>query len=292
MNLDNSGDVRLVDIRKQYKNIDVLLSVMYSGKRYEIIVEDKIHSSEHGNQLTRYKETLGKDGSDSEISCVYFKTGFQSNYSQVKNAGYRIFDRRQMLHLFGRYVDRTRNEIFRDYYVYWDYVEKYANSYADIPLSQWSDWYQVNGFYEMMQSKIIERKSWWADFGWVNNRGGGFWGLWYGLDNDKISFHETEVTLYLQVETRWNSNHEKYDMSICLKLETVKQKEDIQKLLSDLYGRTQEYGFRKPSRVRKGTHMTIGEVGTTIETVDDAQTAIDKAADGYAQLINSYYKLS
>ena len=49
----------------------MLLSVNHNEKRYEIIVEDKVHSSEHDNQLSRYKTAVNDANSDAIIICIY-----------------------------------------------------------------------------------------------------------------------------------------------------------------------------------------------------------------------------
>lgn len=46
-----------VDIKKQYRNIDILLII---NKQYFIIIEDKKNTSEHDNQIERYKQNLIK----------------------------------------------------------------------------------------------------------------------------------------------------------------------------------------------------------------------------------------
>ena len=42
-----SMDFTLTGIKKQFKHIDVLLSLTYDGREYEIIIEDKIFTDEH-----------------------------------------------------------------------------------------------------------------------------------------------------------------------------------------------------------------------------------------------------
>ena len=51
-------DVESVKIKKQYKNIDVLVEVNDSEV---IVIEDKVKTSSHSNQLERYKDTIDNE---------------------------------------------------------------------------------------------------------------------------------------------------------------------------------------------------------------------------------------
>lgn len=73
-----------ITIRAQFKKADIVI-VLHGAKRI-IVIEDKVYSSEHSNQIENYKKTLKKDLVQSElgikgdiitdIKTVYFKTGF------------------------------------------------------------------------------------------------------------------------------------------------------------------------------------------------------------------------
>ena len=62
---------------RQWENIDIWAEV--NGK-YLIIIEDKTISSEHSNQLERYKEIAEKWCSENKYEtpiCIYLKTGMK-----------------------------------------------------------------------------------------------------------------------------------------------------------------------------------------------------------------------
>lgn len=257
---DKGSNIKLIKIRKQVKNIDVLLTVEYLGKTYEIIVEDKVFTSEHDDQLNRYKNVLKKECPEDALKCIYYKTGFQSDYSNVKKAGYKIFDRARILELFKPYRDSTQNTIFLDYYDYWENYETITNSYRETDLEHWDDWRQINGFFDEMQSELTSHDDkHWAGYGWVNNRGGGFWGFWYGINDDVIVTDEEKAALYLQLEISWNDSNNSYDRDICLKYEIRDEKNKRPgDLCYQIINVMAEYGFYKPSRIGSGTHITIG----------------------------------
>jgi hypothetical protein len=78
---DGSGLV-VTEIRKQYKNIDVLVTV---NDVIYIIIEDKTTSNVHDNQLKRYKEIIEKEEHEAkEIVVVYLKTGFFDNQDKIE----------------------------------------------------------------------------------------------------------------------------------------------------------------------------------------------------------------
>jgi len=188
----------LKEISKQKEKIDVLLTVEYAGEDYYVILEDKVNTYEHDDQLNRYRNAIEKD--EKNVVCIYFKTGFQSDYSNVEKAGYKVFNRKDLIPLL--MSCNSGNSIFLDFRNYWEDFEKITNSYRELPLKAWPDWQAVNGFFEELQD-ILVGKGLWADYDYVNNKGGGFWGLWYGSsDYDKIEKNSISASFYLQIEAK------------------------------------------------------------------------------------------
>ena len=285
---DKGSVLSEIEIRKQYKNIDVLILLKCQGEQYAVIVEDKTHSSEHDDQLDRYRNTVSAMFPDYKLVCVYYKTGFQSDYSKVEKSGYKIFGRKKNLEILGEYVNRTDNDIFKDYYAYWENYEEITGSYRDIEISKWDDGRQVNVFYEYVQDELTNKNQYWTGYGWVNNRSGGFWGLWYGIDDDHIIDEGVEATLYLQVEIQWDYDNNKYAVNICLKLERKDADDNIFALRDKLFGMMGEYGFNKPRNVRTATHMTVGIYDAAYTTYIDLMDAIKEAAKKYTKLIGVF----
>lgn len=50
-----------VEIRREWKNIDILIIIKETDKNIVIAIENKIKSSEHSNQLERYREIIEKE---------------------------------------------------------------------------------------------------------------------------------------------------------------------------------------------------------------------------------------
>lgn len=281
----DQSEMHLVSVEKQVNNIDVLLTVKYKEDTYKIIVEDKTHTSEHDNQLERYRKQMS--GTNYKVIGIYYKTGFQSDKKSVAEADYIFFGRDKILNILRDC--KSENAILKNYREYWEDFEEVTQSYKTLPIGEWKDWMAVNGFYDEMKT-VLEDKGVWAGYDYVSNRSGGFWGLWYGLNDDRIEYGDVKAIIYLQVETKWDDDSSKYELRICTKLENQsddKRDESIL-ILKDLIIKKQEdYGFTKPSRLRKGTYMTVGEYKDVEKstTYEDLKRNILESVDQYRSLI-------
>ena len=109
-NLENKE----IEIRKQYKKIDVLVILKNSKKAY--IIEDKTNTFEN-NQIIRYKEAI-KNEIDI-IKTVYFKTGFWFSDDDSVLTDIKI-NREDFLGILNKY--REKNQILDDYCEYFERV--------------------------------------------------------------------------------------------------------------------------------------------------------------------------
>ncbi len=278
--------IQLTNVEKQVGNIDVLLTVEYCDRVYKIIVEDKIHSSEHDNQLLRYKESI--QNKDAEVIGIYFKTGFQSDLSEVNKAGYKLFNRQDILSLLE--ICESNNAILRNYREYWKNFELLTQSYKSTTLENWPDWQAVNGFYEELQP-ILESEGLWAGYDYVSNPSGGFWGLWYGIDDDHIVKGDFTAALYLQIEMKWDTDLKRYDFRICLKLEKQAGDDENEKyrLRDYILGIQEKYGFYRPERLRFGKQTTtVGIIKGDFKClmVDGLKKLIYLSIDKYKELLD------
>ena len=282
-------------VRRQEKNIDVLLSVASGGKEYKIVVEDKTYTNEHDNQLIRYLDYL-RDTYPGCIACgVYYKTGFQSDLSQVKQAGYRIVTRAHMLELLSAYTDKTVNQIFLDYFEYWNDFHRNALLYQTLPLSRW-DWSQIYAFYDDLQNGGFgEKREVWIGYGYVANRSGGFRGLWTGTYDDYREIRGVRCELYLQIEPEWNYDTNGYIFPICLKL-APKPASGQDVLAGDIRNavvydaswkyRLSEFHFSKPRRFASGRHMTIGRYDASCKDAVQLENVLSTAIEDYKRLLD------
>jgi len=62
---------RDVEIRREWNNIDILIIIKEKSKDIAITIENKLKTSEHGNQLQRYREIVEKNFKDFEKIFIY-----------------------------------------------------------------------------------------------------------------------------------------------------------------------------------------------------------------------------
>ena len=119
-NLENEK----IEILRQYKKIDVLVILKNSKKAY--IIEDKTYTSEHSEQIKRYRENIQNDFKEeiNNIKTVYFKTGFWFSYDyHIVNEKDKInikIDREDFLKIISKY--KEKNQILDDYCEYFERV--------------------------------------------------------------------------------------------------------------------------------------------------------------------------
>ncbi len=280
----------LKSVERQVKHIDVLLTVVSGDTKYKIAVEDKTYTSEHDNQLKRYLETLTHDYPECAARGAYYKTWFQSDMSQVREAGYQIITTAQILDLMSPFTNRTDNRIFLDYYERLYDLHQNAFRYKTLPVSQW-DTSQTFAFYDDLQnSGFAEERDMWIGYGYVSNPKGGFEGLWMGSNNNLI-IKGVNCNLYLQIESRRDDNVKERVCPICLKLQPEnsrrEDRNDVRNaVVFDNNGRYRltEFNFEKPARLACGEYMTIGKYTASFENAAQLKEALSAAFEDYRRL--------
>lgn len=133
--------IEKLEIQKQYQNIDILILINDS---IAIPIEDKIHSREHSDQLSRYLQIVKDEGySEENILPIYLQTGEQGDYKKVKEAGFLPFLRADLLNILKAGAD-IEKDILSDYVEFLEYIEKQEQSFKYLPLDEWN-WYSWAG---------------------------------------------------------------------------------------------------------------------------------------------------
>src|SRR5262245_58648749 len=78
--LPEPSDYRSVKVERQFNHIDVLLLI---NGEIAIIIEDKVNTKDHADQLRRYKE-VAQEFPNHRIAAVYLKTGDQCDYRSAE----------------------------------------------------------------------------------------------------------------------------------------------------------------------------------------------------------------
>lgn len=254
-------DLEKVEITKQYKNIDILVKV---NDKYVIVIEDKMDTVEHSNQLNRYKEILEadfvKDYNKDYFRLIYLTIGDESCYQYILDKGYTVLDRKQILNLIEKHINK--NDILDDYYNYLSCIEKEFNLYKkenDILKWGYRAW---TGFYFYLKEAIVKNSA--SNWSYVNNPRGGFCAFWWNLYEFKYC-NNIKYYIYLQIE----------ENRVAFKVE-VSNKEYQSEIRNyvwsnlDVVLNGNEYYSNKISRTRfkKGKWMTIAEI-KDLKTKDD-----------------------
>ena len=105
-------NIKSIDIEKQWNHIDLLITI---NEKYKLIIEDKIDTGVHNNQLSNYRELL-KDDSNAEF--VYLKTGEISKKDKeaAESDKYKIIDIYTLSQLFVNCT--SKDTIFQNYKAY------------------------------------------------------------------------------------------------------------------------------------------------------------------------------
>ena len=111
-----------VEIKRQFRKTDILVLLKDFNKAY--IIEDKTYSSEHNEQIKKYKEdieTKKKELKIGIVKTVYFKTGFWFSDDDSVLADIKI-NRKEFLDILNKY--KGKNPILDDYCEYFERVTK------------------------------------------------------------------------------------------------------------------------------------------------------------------------
>lgn len=191
--------IRDLEIKTQYYKIDVFVSFVMDNKKHGLIIEDKVFSSNHSNQLIKYKSLIDNQNYDVVIP-IYFKTGFQHCYKDVIDKNYHPFTVKDFISVLRKGISQgVENSIFLNYYNYiirseklFDEAEFSYQNYNSISISQW-DWWSYSGFFNDIKDKL--NGSW----GSVGNKREPLLAFWCEGAPFKINDFDTGQELYLNI---------------------------------------------------------------------------------------------
>jgi hypothetical protein len=226
-----------------------------------------------------------------EVRGVYYKTGYQSDLSAVKEAGYHIVTREQMLNVLRPFVPDANSQILSDYYEYWDDFQKKTEEYTEKEVAEW-DWHQVNGCFGALKEELCRiYPEIGIGYGYLSNPDGGFYGFWAALPDDTVSVCGISCKIYLQLHV---FTKEPTTVQLCLKISAKEETTDKNVLRSirnavmyDDQGtyKQEKYHFHKPRRSGNGRHMTIGIYDGEFPDFQSMQNVMQMAIEDYRKLL-------
>jgi len=247
-----------ITIHKQLYHVDIVVEV---NQDLILMVEDKVHSTEHAAQLT-YLGNIVREYPNRKVLPIFFKTGDQCDYSDVENAGYLCFLRAQLLSVLDEGLQLgVTHPIYTDFRDYLWEREASVEAFRQMRIVDWpqgsSSWI---GFFKALK-KAKPAMAW----GYVHNQSGGFWAAWW---------HGAEwngQNVYLQIEEK----------QLCFKIETEdganrSQMRDIWKeVLLEEVEASNTLRVLRPNRLGHGRWMTVAVSEQSEWMVADSDGLLD-----------------
>ncbi|MDZ7692265.1 MAG: PD-(D/E)XK nuclease family protein [Balneolaceae bacterium] len=237
-------------IKQQHHNTDVVIEV----GDFIILIEDKVHSQAHSNQLERYRKKLKSEFENKQIIPIYFQTGSQSSYASVKEKGYQPFLREDFIAVLQKGADHgISNEIFTNYHRYIQKIDSRFKSFQNKTITNW-DWDGWKGFFAVLKQQLGE-----GGWNYVANPSGGFMGYWWNFANHEL------CTSYLQLENN----------KLCFKIK-ITQETNYSTIRNRWHKKVVQAGqsfdipISKPVRFGHGQQMTVAILNADYRETDEA----------------------
>lgn len=112
-----------IKVWKQHKNIDLWVELDVNDEKSAIIIEDKMYSTIHSNQLERYKEIVDNyyaERSIKEIAYVLLRPDYEledQDKEIIEESGFKYHNLEQLAP-YGEH-EKTGNELFDEFWFNW-----------------------------------------------------------------------------------------------------------------------------------------------------------------------------
>ena len=263
-----------VCVDTQYNRIDVLVRI--NDDDIVLLIEDKIDTDEHSNQIQKYKEVAEEYFSDSKIVAVYLKTGNVSRCNLPKKDDCGHFLRKDLLAVLKNYCD-TGDTIIDNFYVHLNNLETETNQYLEIPVDGWQhageqNWKIFEGFYNDLETRM---ENWdIGSWGWqyVSNPAGGFLCLTLmGYETPNTNYADW---VYLQIEnaTRLTLRLGGWDSGVKIRSPIMYRAYD---LLNEINENFEDVEISKAGRYRGGGSAAVAEFA-----IEDQNDYVARHNDG------------
>jgi len=188
-----------IDVGLQYDHVDIWI---YIGCEAVLIVEDKTNSSEHGNQIDRYRgvanewlDPEGKQWGSERVIVAYLKTGNESQSSKPKAEYIHQVNRSELLRILSQHQN-TNDQIFDQFRMHLRKWEDATKSYLKIPVAEEWPWQAIEGFYSDLELYFNKENIEISNWKYVSNPAGGFLAFYWNW----VWIAEFNCHLYLQLE--------------------------------------------------------------------------------------------
>lgn len=243
--------IEKVEAIRQWNNIDILVTVNDS---HMIVIEDKTNTSQHSNQLERYRKLIEDEFKQKyEFVFIYLKTGneCEQEHRDIIESEYRVIQRSDILEILNQDKAVT-NQIFIDFRRNLQRIQNETDSYTSFEKLT-SNTYAAQGFYMKLESVLECDDLIWR---YVSNANGGFWGLWYYFS--RMESRDTQGEAYIQFENYLDGNL-RLVLRIC---NYDKNETDLYDVLDEFQKIAVKHNIHlvKPKRFRKGESSCVAVV--------------------------------
>lgn len=224
-----------LELKRQFKHVDIVAEL---DAEHLLVIEDKVHTAEHSDQLKTYATVLASEYAARKRVFIFLKTGDQCSYTGVKADGWTTFLRKDLLDVLRRHHECT-NAIFRDFLDTMEAREAAVQRFRTAPVAEWTDGDAAYvGLYMALQEHIEG-----AGWKYVPNKSGGFLGFTWNFSmirGGEIYLQLEETSLVAKI---WARNA---DRRVALR-ETWSRR-----VLENVVGFVRPQRFGRPAAVARG----------------------------------------
>jgi hypothetical protein len=153
--LSEDEPITELTVDTQVHGIDILVVV---NRRIALVIEDKVDTHEHANQIARYRQIVSRILDDRPspvvVHAVYLKTGNESPHRRPAADVCGIMMREQLLAILHQHA-QVNDQIVQQFRQYLQAIETETQSYRILPPTQWSA-RAIEGFYTAIVSWLME----------------------------------------------------------------------------------------------------------------------------------------
>lgn len=277
---NNNLIIRNVSAGRQWAHIDIWAEV---NDDYVIIIEDKINTNQHDNQLEIYKKQVNDYYKKTKkIIFIYMKTGNDplDTINKIKKLGWNYYSRQKFLVFLQNH--KIENEIYNDYLINLQNLQTKFESF--IEYKNLFIWEAAQGLFTYLENNIIND---WCNWGYVSNPTGGFQGFWSNFtpfaSNNKIELYLQienytylkDIKLFVKIKGDWNKN-----INFLYKLLNILIKE----------GQNLNLSITKPAKYRIGNFTSVAIINDVFTKDKNGKLDLKNLQDKFntsIDLINS-----
>ncbi len=170
LGISDADSTQNITVHTQVKNADIV--VVLHDKRTILIIEDKVYSSEHDDQIAQYRELLGQaenqkllkikdDTPVEDIRTVYFKTGFFYDDDLLVKADV-VIDGDAFFSIVSQEKYSGKSEILDAYVAHLRELLRYYDDYGDFTIKKDGNW--IISWHQIAQHNFMRYlfpEKWW-----------------------------------------------------------------------------------------------------------------------------------